>query len=134
MPDVFVAHRNEVHENNRQTLCYTGSMRRPKVLSGMKSAPRDGTLIRLHLKAGGDFIGYYTDRWWGWIAYRDVCPLILGDITFAGWEPVDQEAARAEPIKKVEGRGAAPAIEVMPLAEAPRKSAIVKAKPPRRNR
>jgi hypothetical protein len=35
------------------------------------NAPRDGTPVRLHLRDGSDFVGRYTDRWWGWIALLD---------------------------------------------------------------
>jgi hypothetical protein len=34
----------------------------------MASAPRDGTLIRLWLREdGSDFVGYYSDKWLGWL-------------------------------------------------------------------
>ena len=56
----------------------------------MSTAPRDGTLVRLRLCEGPAFIGYYTDRWWGWVDYHDPLPLIRGDIAFLGWEPVHQ--------------------------------------------
>jgi hypothetical protein len=58
------------------------------------NAPRDGTPVRLHLPDGTDFVGYYTDRWWGWVALLDPWPLIRGDIRFAGWEPVGDEEVR----------------------------------------
>ncbi len=56
----------------------------------MSAAPHDGTLVRLWLRDGIDFVGYYTDRWWGWVDLHDPLPLIRGDIQFLGWEPVDQ--------------------------------------------
>jgi hypothetical protein len=41
-----------------------------------------------------DFIGRYTDRWWGWVPLLDPWPLIRGDIRFDGWEPVADEEVR----------------------------------------
>jgi hypothetical protein len=56
----------------------------------MTTAPKDGTLVRLRLREDGrQFVGYYSDRWWGWIEHGDPCPVIRGDIRFAGWEPID---------------------------------------------
>jgi hypothetical protein len=57
----------------------------------LASAPRDGTLIRLWLREdGSDFVGYYSDKWLGWVSYHESVPLIRGDIRFLRWEPVDQ--------------------------------------------
>jgi hypothetical protein len=28
------------------------------------------------------FIGYYSDRWWGWVDYYDPLPRIRGDMRF----------------------------------------------------
>jgi hypothetical protein len=60
----------------------------------MSDAPKDGTPVRLHLRDGCDFIGLYSDHWWGWIALLDPWPLIRGDICFTGWEPVSDEEVR----------------------------------------
>jgi hypothetical protein len=54
----------------------------------MSEAPRDGTLIRLWLRDGSNFVGYYSTKWWGWVDYTDPRPLIRGDIAFHEWEPV----------------------------------------------
>jgi hypothetical protein len=62
---------------------------RAEALMPMRSAPRGGTLIRLLLRDGGDFVGLYSDKWWGWIEFGDVWPLIRSDIRFAGWAPID---------------------------------------------
>ena len=35
----------------------------PNDLQPMATAPRDGKRVRLWLRDGGDFVGYYTDRW-----------------------------------------------------------------------
>jgi hypothetical protein len=37
----------------------------------MSSAPRDGQLVRLWLRDGPDFIGYYNAKWWGWVDFHD---------------------------------------------------------------
>ena len=66
----------------------------------MASAPRDGTLIRLRLRARTDLIGYYSDKWWGSVDYADPCPLIRGDNKFLGWEPVDQADYLNAPIMR----------------------------------
>jgi hypothetical protein len=56
----------------------------------MASAPRDGTLIRLWMREGGDgFIGYYSDKWYGWVDQNDPCPLIRGGFRFLGWRPIE---------------------------------------------
>jgi hypothetical protein len=56
----------------------------------MSTAPRDGTLVRLRLKDGADFVGYYSTKWFGWVDYDDPLPLIRGDIAFLGWSPTEQ--------------------------------------------
>lgn|SRR5271166_6998747 len=95
----------------------------------MPTAPRDGQLVRLWLRDGTDFIGYYTDRWWGWVDYYDPVPLIRGDIRFLGWEPVDQAAPL---IRREQGHPGAPVVvEPTPPALASR---IVKARKPGRVR
>jgi len=78
----------------------------------MQTAPRDGTLVRLWLSDGTDLIGYYTDRWWGWVDYHDPLPLIRGDSRFLGWEPIDQ----VEPLIRRERRqpGAPVVVEPAP--------------------
>ena len=60
----------------------------------MSEAPHHGTPVRLHLRDGSDFVGCYSDRWWGWVALLDPWPLIRGDIKFTGWEPVADEELR----------------------------------------
>jgi hypothetical protein len=60
----------------------------------MSEAPKDGTPVRLRLRDGSYFVGYYTGRWWGWVALLDPWPLIRGDIGFTGWEPVAGEELR----------------------------------------
>jgi hypothetical protein len=57
----------------------------------MSEAPKDGTPVRLHLRDGSDFVGQYSDRWWGWIALLDPRPLIRGDIRLTGWQPASEE-------------------------------------------
>jgi hypothetical protein len=95
----------------------------------MSSVPRDGQLVRLWLRDGTDFIGYYSAKWWGWVDYRDPVPLIRGDIRFLGWEPVDQ----AEPlIRREQGHRGAPVV-VEPAAPA-LTSRIVRARRPGRVR
>jgi hypothetical protein len=64
------------------------------ILMPMSEAPKDGTSVRLHLRDGSDFVGRYSDRFWGWVALLDPWPLIRGDIRFAGWEPVGDEEVR----------------------------------------
>jgi hypothetical protein len=54
----------------------------------MTKAPRDGALIRLWLRDGSSSVGYYNDKWWGFVSYSDPVPLIRGSIAFRGWEPV----------------------------------------------
>jgi hypothetical protein len=98
----------------------------------MSMAPRDGTPVRLHLRDGGDFIGYYTDRWWGWIALFDPWPLIRGDIRFAGWEPVGDEELR-QLRRPLRGRVPAVAAVVASEPETP-PPVIVKARKPRPRR
>jgi hypothetical protein len=69
--------------------------RRPPPHFPMPTAPRDGTLVRLWLRDGGDFVGLYSDKWWGWVAFFEIeCPLIRGDIAFAGWQPVADAPAK----------------------------------------
>jgi hypothetical protein len=42
----------------------------------ISTAPREGTLIRLWLRDGSDFVGQYSDRYWGWVALHEInCPL-----------------------------------------------------------
>jgi hypothetical protein len=64
------------------------------VTQDMTTAPHDGTPVRLHQRDGGDFVGHYSDRWWGWVPLLDPCPVIRGDIRFTGWEPVADEELR----------------------------------------
>jgi hypothetical protein len=67
------------------------SMKRRATLRDMKTAPKDCTLIRLRLQAGDEFVGMYSDKFWGWVALHEIaCPLIRDAIAFAGWEPIDQ--------------------------------------------
>ena len=42
----------------------------------------DSQLVRLWLRQGTDFIGYYTGRWWEWMDYHDPVPRIRGEIRF----------------------------------------------------
>ena len=108
----------------------------------MSVAPKDGTLICLHLREdGSDFIGYYCDKWWGWIDYNDPWPRIRGDLSFLGWEPVDQAAEHRKPLERRwlrRRRGPPVTIVVVPqpapqvAAQPAAISRIVKAKPPRR--
>jgi hypothetical protein len=95
----------------------------------MSDAPRDGTLVRLHLRDGTDFVGYYTDRWWGWVALPDPWPLIRGDIRFAGWEPVADEEVRQ--IRRQLRVPAAAVVATKPVTPRP---VIVKARKPRPRR
>jgi len=54
----------------------------------MNTAPRDGTFVRLYLRGGVDFEGYYSSRWFGWVE-RKVTPVVVrGDNQFVGWEPL----------------------------------------------
>ena len=100
-------------------------------LRPMSDAQRDGTPVRLHLRDGSDFVGYYTDRWWGWVALLDPWPLIRGDIRFIGWEPVaDEEVRRIRRQLRVRIPPAA-AVATVPMTVTPR-PVIVKARKPRR--
>jgi hypothetical protein len=94
-------------------------------------APKDGTPVRLHLHNGSDFVGYYTDRWWGWIALLDPWPLIRGDIRFAGWEPVADEEVRQIRRQLRGGVPPAAAVAIGPVTQRP---VIVKARKPRPRR
>ncbi len=98
-------------------------------LRPMSAAPKDGTSVRLHLRDGSNFVGRYTDRWWGWVALLDPWPLIRGDIRFVGWEPVaDEEVRRIRQQSRVP-RAAAVATE--PVTRPP---VIVNARKPRPRR
>jgi hypothetical protein len=93
----------------------------------MSDAPKDGTPVRLQLRDGVDIVGYYSDRWWGWVALLDPWPLIRGDIRFAGWEPVaDEELHKIRQERRVP-----PAAVVATVPTAPR-PVIVKARKPKR--
>jgi hypothetical protein len=72
------------------------------------TAPRDGTLIRPHCRAGpAPIVGYWSRTFIGWVAYHEPIPLIRHDV--AGWEPIaDQAAARAVPLEQVGGQGPRP--------------------------
>jgi hypothetical protein len=93
------------------------------------NAPRDGTPVRLHLPDGTDFVGYYTDRWWRWVALLDPWPLIRGDIRFAGWEPIGDEEVRR---LRQQSRGRVPFTAVMATEPVTRPPVIVKARKPKR--
>ncbi len=97
----------------------------------MSKAPRDGTPVRLHLRDGSDFVGQYSDRWWGWIALLDPWPLIRGDIRFAGWEPVGYEEVRR---LRRQSRGRVPSAAVVATAPMTRPPVIVRARRPKRRR
>jgi hypothetical protein len=43
-------------------------------------------------------VGQYSNKWWGWVALLDPCPLIRGDIRFSGWAQI--EAAELEQIRQ----------------------------------
>ena len=96
----------------------------------MRTAPKDGSLVRLWLRDGSDIVGYYSIRWWGWVDFTDAHPLIRGDIAFRGWKPAtDAEVARLtlSAQRKL--------VEVIGEAVAARpKSAIVKSRKPRPRR
>jgi hypothetical protein len=64
------------------------------------TAPRDGTLIRLHCRSEpAPFTGYWSRAFIGWVSYTEDVPLIRHDVT--GWEPIaDQATARAVPLEK----------------------------------
>jgi hypothetical protein len=95
----------------------------------MSEAPYDGTPIRLHLRDGGDIIGRYSDKWWGWVALLDPWPLIRGDIRFAGWEPVADEEVR-----QIRRQSRVPAAAVVATVTATPRPLIVKARKPRPKR
>jgi hypothetical protein len=77
----------------------------------MASAPRDGALIRLWLRQdGSDFIGYYSDKWFGWVAAHEDVPLLRGDIRFLGWAPVDQAELLNAPMRKERRRKGPPKV------------------------
>jgi hypothetical protein len=97
----------------------------------MSVAPRDGTPVRLHLRGGSDFVGLYSDRWWGWIALLDPWPLIRGDIRFAGWEPVADEEVRQIRRQLRSRVPPAAAVATEPVTQRP---VIVKARKPRAKR
>ena len=84
----------------------------PHDLQPMATAPRDGRRVRLWLRDGGDFVGYYTDRWWGWVDAADFHPLIRGDIRFLGWTTVDEDDALVRPAVASLGPAAAPVVQV----------------------
>jgi hypothetical protein len=95
----------------------------------MSDAPKDGTPVRLHLRDGTDFIGHYSDRFWGWVQLLDPWPLIRGDIRFSGWQPVgDEELRQARRQMRVP-----PAAVVATVPVTPR-PVIVKARKPRARR
>ena len=96
----------------------------------MSAAPKDGTPVRLHLRRDGtDFIGLYSDRWWGWVRLLDPWPLIRGNIRFAGWEPVaDEEVRRIRQQLRVPRAAVVATVPVTP------RSVIVKARKPRARR
>jgi hypothetical protein len=50
----------------------------------MSMAPRDGTPVRLHLRDGSDFVGLYSDRWRGWIAFLNHVRHALRETLVAG--------------------------------------------------
>jgi hypothetical protein len=100
------------------------------ILRPMSEAPRDGSAVRLHLRDGTDFVGYYTDRWWGWVPLLDPWPLIRGDVRFTGWEPVADEEVRRI---RQQSRGRVPPAAVVATEPAPR-PVIVKARKPRPRR
>src|ERR1700722_16061655 len=97
----------------------------------MSEAPRDGTPVRLHLRDGSDFVGLYTDRWWGWVALLDPWPLIRGDIRFAGWEPVSDEELRQIRRQLRRRVPSAAAVATEPVTPRP---VIVKARKPKPRR
>jgi hypothetical protein len=81
---------------------------------------------------GSDFVGYYSTKWRGWTDYMDPCPLIRGDIAFAGWEPVTvvevvqlNQAARRELVEAIDKEAA---VVIKP------RSAIVTTRNPRPRR
>jgi hypothetical protein len=95
----------------------------------VSEAPHDGTPVRLHLRDGTDFVGLYSDRWWGWIALLDPWPLIRGDIRFTGWEPVSDEEVR-----RIRQRLRVPRAAAVVTEPAAVRPAIVKARKPRPRR
>jgi hypothetical protein len=95
----------------------------------MSEAPHDGTPVRLHLRDGTDFIGHYSDKWWGWVALLDPWPLIRGDIRFAGWEPVaDKE------LRQIRQQLLVPPAAMVATVSATPRPVIVKARKPRPKR
>jgi hypothetical protein len=103
-----------------------------EALMSMRSAPRGGTLIRLLLRDGGDFVGLYSDKWWGWIEFGDVWPLIRSDIRFAGWAPIDAaelKQIRQRSVIRPEQRAQRRSIEACPAKIA---AIVVTARKPRR--
>jgi hypothetical protein len=97
----------------------------------MSEAPRDGTPVRLHLRDGTDFVGLYSDRWWGWIALLDPWPLIRGDVRFSGWQPVSNEEVRQ---LRRQLRGRVPPAAVVATEPVTPRPVIVKARKPRPRR
>jgi hypothetical protein len=104
----------------------------------MTTAPKDGTLIRLRLREDGrQFVGYYTDRWWGWIEHGDPWPLIRGDVRFVGWEPIDHaEYRNRRLLERVQHSTPEPVVTPEAAAQPGPLigSRIVKARPPNRRR
>jgi hypothetical protein len=113
------------------TAVLTVGCMRKDALRPMSSAPRDGIPVRLHLRDGSDFVGYYTDRGWGWVRLLDPWPLIRGDIKFVGWEPVSDEEVRQ---LRQQSRGRAPPAAVMATEPVTRPPVIVKARKPKPRR
>jgi hypothetical protein len=83
------------------------------------------------ISAGGDSIGRYSDKWWGWVALLDPWPLIRGDIRFSGWEPVADDELRQirQQLKLMVPRAA-----VVATVTATPRPVIVKARKPRPRR
>jgi hypothetical protein len=76
---------------------------------GNRSAPRNGTLTRLWLREDStDFVGYYSDKWFGWVSYHEPVPLIRGDFRFLGWGPVEQAEQLNAPMRKERRRKGPP--------------------------
>jgi hypothetical protein len=95
----------------------------------MSNAPKDGTPIRLYLREGGDIVGYYTARWWGWVPLLDPWPLIRGNIRFAGWEPIGDEEVRR--MRQAVRDPSAAAVAAVPATARPPRPVIVRARKPR---